>query len=113
MSVCPGTGGEGELEFRDGWEEWYVLCPVCGAKWMGGSGSNLPAHEGRPAAPPISVMPSVALTQPTTGDTAKADATETGQDWDDEDEYEDLEEQFTRRLCDLGPDATAQLATDP
>ncbi|MGN9846924.1 Eco57I restriction-modification methylase domain-containing protein [Nonomuraea sp. H19] len=35
--VCPGSGQEGRLEFRDGWEEWWVHCHVCGARWMGGS----------------------------------------------------------------------------
>ncbi|MEU4409374.1 DNA methyltransferase [Streptosporangium sp. NPDC023963] len=35
--VCPGTGRKGRLEFRDGWEDWYVHCPVCGMTWSGGS----------------------------------------------------------------------------
>ncbi|MFF3442545.1 Eco57I restriction-modification methylase domain-containing protein [Streptosporangium sp. NPDC002721] len=35
--VCPGTGQKGRMEFRDGWEDWYVHCPVCGMTWSGGS----------------------------------------------------------------------------
>ncbi|WP_214105076.1 Eco57I restriction-modification methylase domain-containing protein [Acrocarpospora catenulata] len=35
--LCPGSGQEGRLEFRDGWEEWHVRCHVCGAQWSGGS----------------------------------------------------------------------------
>lgn len=45
MVVCEGTGGSGELVFKDGWEEWWVKCPVCGTTWMGGSGESLPEHE--------------------------------------------------------------------
>ena len=47
MSVCPGSGGPGTLEFRDGWEEWWVHCPVCGVKWMGGNGEVLSEHRDR------------------------------------------------------------------
>ncbi|GAA4207263.1 N-6 DNA methylase [Streptosporangium oxazolinicum] len=35
--VCPGTGHKGRLEFRNGWEDWYVHCPACGMTWTGGS----------------------------------------------------------------------------
>lgn len=44
-SPCTHSGGRGELEFRDGMEEWYVRCPGCGVRWMGGSESPLPAHD--------------------------------------------------------------------
>jgi hypothetical protein len=58
MVVCEGAGGSGELIFKDGWEEWWVKCPVCGTTWMGGSGENLPEHKdiraprSQPAQPP-------------------------------------------------------------
>lgn len=45
--LCPGSGGAGTLEFRDGWEEWWVHCPVCGVTWMGGNGDPLPEHTQR------------------------------------------------------------------
>lgn len=46
-SECPGSGGRGRLEFRDGWEEWYVHCAVCEATWIGGSADDLPSHTPR------------------------------------------------------------------
>ena len=46
MSSCPGSGGDGRLEFEQGWEEWWVICPVCGVRWMGGSHKDLPVHGG-------------------------------------------------------------------
>lgn len=45
--LCPGTGGEGTLEFRDGWEEWYVICRVCGVRFVGGSATPLSPHNRR------------------------------------------------------------------
>ncbi len=42
---CRGSGGPGELEFRDGMEDWYVTCPVCQVRWMGGSGAKLDDHK--------------------------------------------------------------------
>lgn len=44
---CAGSGGAGRLEFRDGWEEWWVHRPVCGVTWMGGNGDPLPEHTRR------------------------------------------------------------------
>ncbi|WP_433362334.1 Eco57I restriction-modification methylase domain-containing protein [Streptosporangium sp. CA-115845] len=44
--VCPGTGQKGRLEFRDGWEDWYVHCPACRSTWVGGSSVIVP-HEPR------------------------------------------------------------------
>lgn len=35
MGVCEGTGGSGALIFKDGWEEWWVKCRVCGTTWGG------------------------------------------------------------------------------
>ncbi len=32
-----GSGGAGDLEFRDGMEDWYVHCHVCGMTWTGGN----------------------------------------------------------------------------
>lgn len=42
---CGNSGGLGDLEFRDGMEEWYVHCPDCGVMWMGGNGDPLPVHN--------------------------------------------------------------------
>jgi len=42
---CANSGGRGELEFRDGMEDWYVHCPECGVTWMGGNGDPLPTHN--------------------------------------------------------------------
>jgi hypothetical protein len=43
---CPGTGREGELIFQEPGDDWHVKCPVCGARWAGGS-SIVPAHDRR------------------------------------------------------------------
>lgn len=43
--VCPGSGGDGLLHERDGWDEWRVECPECGATWVGGAASPLPEHR--------------------------------------------------------------------
>jgi hypothetical protein len=45
-SHCPNSGGPGQLEFRDGFEEWKVHCPECGTTWAGG-GEILPNHDRR------------------------------------------------------------------
>lgn len=43
---CPGTGQTGHLDFRAAGDDWYVECPVCGAKWAGGS-STISPHKDR------------------------------------------------------------------
>lgn len=43
--ICPNSAGSGTLEYRDGYEEWFVKCPICGARWNGGPGSPLPEHR--------------------------------------------------------------------
>lgn len=43
--LCPNSGGTGSLEFKDGYEEWYVNCLTCGARWNGGPASPLPEHR--------------------------------------------------------------------
>lgn len=43
MTVCSGSGQTGRLEFKDGWEEWWVICPTCGMRWLGGS-AQIPRH---------------------------------------------------------------------
>lgn len=35
--LCPAVGQEGHLDFRPPGDDWYVICPVCGTKWAGGS----------------------------------------------------------------------------
>lgn len=45
---CSNSGGRGDLEFRDGMEDWYVHCPECGVTWMGGNGDSLPVHDRPP-----------------------------------------------------------------
>lgn len=55
MVVCEGTGGSGELIFKDGWDEWWVS-PVCGTTWMGGPGDDLPEHKDI-GAPPLEAEP--------------------------------------------------------
>lgn len=46
MAKCPAAGMKGDLEFVDGYEDWYVNCPECGARWVGG-GPILVDHEDR------------------------------------------------------------------
>lgn len=44
--LCPNSGESGQIEFRDGFEEWKVRCPECGTTWAGG-GQILPNHYRR------------------------------------------------------------------
>jgi hypothetical protein len=34
---CPGSGTQGRMIERDGWDDWNIVCPTCGAIWAGGS----------------------------------------------------------------------------
>ncbi|WP_198432284.1 hypothetical protein [Rhodococcus opacus] len=49
MAKCAAVGKKGELQFVGGSDEWYVNCPECGARWVGG-GPVLVDHEDRRAA---------------------------------------------------------------
>ncbi|CAN3982165.1 hypothetical protein [Kitasatospora purpeofusca] len=44
---CPGTGQQGRMDESAAGDEWYVICPVCGTRWMGGSVIIEPHKEWR------------------------------------------------------------------
>lgn len=44
---CPGSGQKGRMVERDGWDEWYVVCPTCETTWVGGPTAPLPDHDSR------------------------------------------------------------------
>ncbi len=56
MTQCPAVGQQGTMKFIDGFEDWYVICPLCGTASMGG-GRTLVDHKDRrdrrTAPPPV------------------------------------------------------------
>lgn len=45
--ACPGTGQQGHMDESAPGDDWYVICPVCGMKWAGGSLTVSPHKDWR------------------------------------------------------------------